>query len=285
MASQTDSSCRVMTRVSTGLLPSGGVSREDMSRMPDMHMYMVRGMGVAESESTSMPRAACFIWSFCRTPNRCSSSTTSKPSLPQRILGERRAWVPTRMWTAPSATSSSRACRSLADLLTSVESISTRTVCGMRRRRTRRCWAASTVVGERKATCLPFETARYAARIAASVLPKPTSPQTRRSIGRSDETMSRWTSAKQESWSAVGEKGKPASKSAMRGPSGAQGGRVRDCRSAYIATRSEATPSTSLSARALRLTHDLRERVVSSLTGSYSSTSSRRLKSLISWRR
>ena len=42
-----------------GLLPSGGVSREDMSRMPDMHMYMVRGMGVAESESTSMPRAAC----------------------------------------------------------------------------------------------------------------------------------------------------------------------------------------------------------------------------------
>ena len=41
------------------------------------------------------------------------------------------------------------------------------------------------VVGTRTATCLLSATALKAARIATSVFPNPTSPQTRRSIGRS----------------------------------------------------------------------------------------------------
>ena len=46
------------------------------------------------------------------------------------------------------------------------------------------CWRASSVVGTTTATCRPFMAATKAARSATSVLPKPTSPQIRRSIGR-----------------------------------------------------------------------------------------------------
>ena len=46
-----------------------------------------------------------------------------------------------------------------------------------------KCWRASSVVGATSATCWPFIAATKAARSATSVLPKPTSPQTSRSIG------------------------------------------------------------------------------------------------------
>ena len=46
------------------------------------------------------------------------------------------------------------------------------------------CWRASSVVGTTIAVCLPLIAAAKAARSATSVLPKPTSPQTSRSIGR-----------------------------------------------------------------------------------------------------
>ena len=46
------------------------------------------------------------------------------------------------------------------------------------------CWRASKVVGTTIAVCLPLIAAAKAARSATSVLPKPTSPQTSRSIGR-----------------------------------------------------------------------------------------------------
>ena len=49
----------------------------------------------------------------------------------------------------------------------------------------RKCWYAKMVVGTKTATCFPLSTALNAARIATSVFPKPTSPQTNRSIGRS----------------------------------------------------------------------------------------------------
>ena len=47
-----------------------------------------------------------------------------------------------------------------------------------------KCWRASSVVGTTTATCLPFMAVTKAARSATSVLPKPTSPQMSRSIGR-----------------------------------------------------------------------------------------------------
>ena len=54
-----------------------------------------------------------------------------------------------------------------------------------RSRKFARCCCTSSVVGASTATCLPACTATKAARIATSVLPKPTSPHTMRSIGRS----------------------------------------------------------------------------------------------------
>ena len=53
-----------------------------------------------------------------------------------------------------------------------------------RARNVLKCWRASSVVGTTTATCLPLIAAAKAARSATSVLPKPTSPQTSRSIGR-----------------------------------------------------------------------------------------------------
>src|ERR1700735_1154216 len=46
------------------------------------------------------------------------------------------------------------------------------------------CWRASRVVGATIAVCLPLIAVAKAARSATSVLPKPTSPHTSRSIGR-----------------------------------------------------------------------------------------------------
>ena len=56
------------------------------------------------------------------------------------------------------------------------------------------CWRASRVVGTTTATWAPDMAATKAARSATSVLPKPTSPQIRRSIGR-PEARSSSTSA------------------------------------------------------------------------------------------
>ncbi|KOO30191.1 hypothetical protein Ctob_016226, partial [Chrysochromulina tobinii] len=50
-----------------------------------MHMYIVRGIGVAVRVSTSIEGARVFHTSFWATPNRCSSSTTRSP----RFLKER----------------------------------------------------------------------------------------------------------------------------------------------------------------------------------------------------
>src|SRR5208282_4574034 len=53
-----------------------------------------------------------------------------------------------------------------------------------RSRKTFVCWRASSVVGTTIAVCLLLIAAAKAARSATSVLPKPTSPQMSRSIGR-----------------------------------------------------------------------------------------------------
>ena len=63
------------------------------------------------------------------------------------------------------------------------------------------CWA-STVVGTSTSTWRPPVTAFSAARTATSVLPKPTSPHTSRSIGRS-LSMSSVTASITRSWSFV----------------------------------------------------------------------------------
>ena len=92
---------------------------------------------------------------------------------------------------------------------------STSTVTGKPCRRSPKTWKccwASTVVGASKATWRPLITALKAARSASSVLPKPTSPQSSRSIGRSD-SMSALISASAASWSGVSSYGNEASSS------------------------------------------------------------------------
>ena len=77
---------------------AAGVASVDIARMPAMHMYMVRGMGVADRESTSTDVATDLTLSFWRTPKRCSSSTTSSPSRVSRAaqLGQTYSWSPPR---------------------------------------------------------------------------------------------------------------------------------------------------------------------------------------------
>ncbi|MNR54623.1 hypothetical protein D3C85_1748450 [compost metagenome] len=74
-----------------------------------------------------------------------------------------------------------------------------------------KCCSASRVVGTSTATCLPPITATKAARSATSVLPKPTSPHTSRSIGR-PLVMSPITASIAAAWSTVSSKPKPAAK-------------------------------------------------------------------------
>ena len=71
------------------------------------------------------------------------------------------------------------------------------------------CCSASSVVGTSTATCLPACAAMKAARMATSVLPKPTSPHTTRSMGFSlARSCSTWRMA--SAWSAVSSNGKAA---------------------------------------------------------------------------
>ena len=107
---------------------------------------------------------------------------------------------------------------------------------------------ARTVVGTRTATCFPDRTALNAARIATSVLPNPTSPLSRRSIGLL-RSMSAFTSAVAWSWWGVSSKGKDASISFCQGLSGPKVYPLDIILDAYISSRSLATRSALLRAR------------------------------------
>jgi hypothetical protein len=85
------------------LRPAGGVSMMERSRTPARDIWRVRGIGVAVIDRTSMPIASCLRRSFAATPNRCSSSTTSRPSRWNATSFERRRWVPTTTSISPAA--------------------------------------------------------------------------------------------------------------------------------------------------------------------------------------
>ena len=89
--------------------PGGGpraASRSPRCRAgPARLICRVRGIGVAESASTS---TFSFSWrssSFCLTPKRCSSSTTTRPRSLARTSRESSRWVPIRMSTLPASKS------------------------------------------------------------------------------------------------------------------------------------------------------------------------------------
>ncbi len=126
---------------------------------------------------------------------------TSRPSLQNLTDLASSAWVPTTMATEPS--SSPLRVSAASFVPTKRESWRTRRpVPAKRSPKVLACWRASSVVGAITATCTPDMAAMKAARNATSVLPKPTSPQISRSIGR-PEARSASTSAMARSWSSV----------------------------------------------------------------------------------
>ncbi len=103
----------------------GAVRISERSRTPISDICRVRGIGVAESVSTSTVARICFRRSLCITPKRCSSSTTIRPRSRKTTSFCNSRWVPTTMSTLPSASAASVACCSFFVLKR--ESSSTRT--------------------------------------------------------------------------------------------------------------------------------------------------------------
>ena len=173
----------------------------DISRTPTRDICKVRGIGVALKVSTSILLAHSFHFSFCATPKRCSSSTTSMPKSLKTTFLLSSEWVPMRTSIEPSSTPF-RTCF-FSDVLRKRLSTSTLTPNGAKRfQKVWKCCCARTVVGTSTATCLPLITALNMARIATSVLPKPTSPASKRSIG-TGFSMDALISAVACNWSSV----------------------------------------------------------------------------------
>ena len=173
----------------------------EMSRSPASDMWSVRGIGVAVSASTSTSSRSERSSSFWATPKRCSSSTITSPSCFGITSRESTRCVPIRTSTLPAA-KSRRICLTSAGLRKR-ETISTRT--GKSAKRSRnvfQCCCARTVVGTNISVWRPASATAKAARTATSVLPKPTSPQTRRSIGRG-ASRSSFTASIAVCWSSV----------------------------------------------------------------------------------
>ena len=97
----------------------------EMSRSPDSDMWSVRGIGVADSASTSTSSRSDRRSSFWATPKRCSSSSTTRPRFFGMTSRERMRCVPTSTSTFPSRKSSRM--RFWSARLRKRETISTRT--------------------------------------------------------------------------------------------------------------------------------------------------------------
>ena len=106
----------------------------------------------------------------------------TKPKRGNFTSAENNLCVPITMSASPLAMASRAALISLAVLKRDSSTIFT----GQSAKRSFQvcaCCSAKRVVGAMMATCLPPITAKKLARSATSVLPKPTSPHTKRSIG------------------------------------------------------------------------------------------------------
>ncbi len=173
----------------------------DISRMPVTAISNVRGIGVADRLNTSTLVRNAFSVSLCSTPKRCSSSMMTSPRSLNLTLGLSSLCVPMTTSTVPS---SKPLIVSLISLVV-WKRLMAATFTGNPSKRSVKvskcCWTSS-VVGTSTATCLESWTALNAARTAISVLPNPTSPQIRRSMG-TGFSMSALTSSMVVSWSAV----------------------------------------------------------------------------------
>ena len=101
MAMRTRSSLYSPMYVRISWRPRGAVSITEMSRMPLRLICRVRGIGVAERLITSTWSLRLRSTSFWRTPKRCSSSTTTRPSSLGRTSVLSSRCVPTSTSTSP----------------------------------------------------------------------------------------------------------------------------------------------------------------------------------------
>ena len=154
----------------------------DRSRILCIDIFSVRGIGVAVRVKMSTWLRSDLIFSFWRTPKRCSSSMIIMPRWAKLISVCSSLCVLIKMSVLPDSTVVIIACCSRWVLNRDSASIEMGQL-AKRSRKFSKCCCASSVVGTKIATCLPLLTAVKAARIATSVLPKPTSPQTNLSIG------------------------------------------------------------------------------------------------------
>ena len=201
IASRSTTGSDGMMKVRTASRSTGGVAMIERSFMPPSAMCSVRGIGVAVMVSTWTSARSCLSFSLWATPKCCSSSTMTRPRFLSWTPLPSSAWVPMTMSIWPSARPFLTSVASFA--VTKRDSCATRIGRPSKRAANRRkCWRTSSVVGASSATCLPAIAATKAARKATSVLPKPTSPQISRSIGR-PLAMSSSTAAIAESWSSV----------------------------------------------------------------------------------
>ncbi len=73
-----------------------------ISRSPTVDCCSVLGIGVADRVITSRWALRPRIFSLCRTPNRCSSSTISKPREGTITSGDKSRCVPIKRSTLPA---------------------------------------------------------------------------------------------------------------------------------------------------------------------------------------
>ena len=144
--------------------------------MPLKDIFKVRGIGVAVNVITSTSARSARRRSFCLTPNRCSSSMITKPrslkakSEPEYLMGANHD-----VHFAVGA-----AFGNLGVLAVAAQPAHRLSMLighwAKRSRKVSKCCWANSVVGTKMTTCLLFCAATKAARMATSVLPKPTSP-------------------------------------------------------------------------------------------------------------
>ncbi len=170
--------------------PAGSSASVEISRSPKTVIATVRGIGVAVMTSTCGGVPALSVRAArCSTPNRCCSSTTTRPRSKNCTCSSSSAWVPI---TIPASPIASRESGSVRWALV-IEPVSSSTFVPPIIPPAARspsiavierwcCWA-STSVGASSAACPPESTTRSIARSATRVLPEPTSPWSSRFIG------------------------------------------------------------------------------------------------------
>ena len=183
-----------------------------------------------------------------RTPKRCCSSTTHRARSRNSTGSSISAWVPTSSWSWPEPSAPSRSRRRAAG----VEPVSSSSGSAppSRRSSVRWCCSARVSVGAISAAWAPFSTARSIACSATTVLPAPTSPISRRCIGRS-RARSSSISLMALFWSPVSSKGSDQRQRSTTTPRAASGRAWRPWRRArrLPATASWSSSSSSKASR------------------------------------